>query len=174
MDQTVTTATSKGVVIGLLVVITALAMYFLNVPQKSPLQYVGYIVFIGGIIWAISSYGKQIDYNATFGNYFSHGFKVAAMVTVIMVIFMAVFLYVFPDFKENAIDMARAEMAKGGKLSAEQQSQALEMTRKFFTAFAIGGTLLGYMFFGTLAALIGAAITKKNPRPIDMNDNQTM
>ena len=29
--------------------------------------------------------------------------------------------------------------------------------------FLVGGTLLGYIIFGALAALIGAAITKKQP-----------
>ena len=37
------------------------------------------------------------------------------------------------------------------------------MTKKFIMVFLVGGTLLGYLFFGALASLIGAAVTKKEP-----------
>lgn len=166
MEQTVTKPAIKGLLISLILIIIALATYFLDIKVQGPVQYVGYAIFIGGIIWSIISYGKQINHIATFGKYFSHGFKVAAIVTLVMIVYMVIFLFVFPDFKETAMAEAKKGMVAKGNLTPEQISQGLEMTRKFFTVFLIGATLVGYLFFGALAALIGAAVTKKEPNKI--------
>ncbi len=163
MEQTVTTTTTKGLVIGLILVILALVSYFLDFKPNGPLQWLGYAIFIGGIIWSVMSYGKQINYNSTFGNYFTHGFKVAALVTAIMIIYVIIFIVLFPEFKEKAIVEARRSMQEKGNVTEEQINAGLEMTKKFFMVFLVGGTLIGYLIFGALAALIGAAVTKKVP-----------
>jgi len=163
MEQTITSTTSKGLVIGLILVILALATYFANIRVDGPAQWIGYAVFVVGIIWSVYSFGKQMDYNSTFGNYFAHGFKVAALVTAIMIIYIVIFITLFPDFKEKAMDQARMAIHEKNSMTEEQMTQALELTRKFFMVFLIGGTLVGYLIFGALAALIGAAIIKKQP-----------
>jgi hypothetical protein len=172
MEHTITPTSTKGIVIGLILIILTLATYFLNLGTNSPVQWIGYIIFIGGIIWSVMSYGKQINYNASFGNYFAHGFKVAAMVTAIMIIYFIIFILLFPEFKEKAIDEARKSMQEKNNLNEEQIKAGLDMTRKFFMAFLIGGTLVGYLFFGALSALIGAAFTKKEPNKFSGDINQ--
>lgn len=169
MEQTVTTSTTKGIVISLILIIIALVTYFLNMNTNSALQYVSYLIFIGGIIWSVNMYGKQIDHNSTFGNYFAHGFKVAALVTAIMIIYVVIFLYLFPDVKEKAMEMTRTKMESKGQMTQDQINTALGFTQKFFMVFVIGGTLVGYLIFGAIASLIGAGITKKNPRPIEID-----
>ena len=163
MEQNVTPTSTKGIVIALILVLLALATYFLDLQANGPLQWIGYAVFIGGIIWSVMSYGKQINYNSTFGNYFAHGFKVGALVTAIMIIYVIIFVVVFPDFKEKAISEARKAMKEKNSLTEEQINAGLEMTKKFFMVFLVGGTLVGYLFFGAIASLIGAAVTKKDP-----------
>ena len=169
-QQPITTTTSKGIIISLLIIVITLAGYFMGMITNSAFGWVGYAIFIIGIIISVTMYGKQINYNSKFGNYFAHGFKVTAVVTVIIIIFMAVFYIVFPEVKELMIDKIREGMLKDGNVSEEQIETGLEMTRKFFMVATIGGTLFFYMFLGTLAALVGAAITKKQPANVtDMN-----
>jgi hypothetical protein len=168
MDQPVTNSTSKGIVISLILIVIALITYFLDMNDDTATRYISFAIFIIGIIWSINMYGKQIDHNATFGNYFAHGFKIAALVTAIMIIFVVIFVYIFPDVREKGMEAARKSIEEKGKLSQEQINQSMEFTKKFFMVFIIAGTLLGYLIFGALAALIGAAITKKNPRPIEI------
>ena len=153
MEQTVTTSTTKGIVISLILIVIALATYFLNMNTSSALQYISYAVFIIGIIWSINIYGKQIDHNSTFGNYFAHGFKIAAIVTVIMIIYIVIFVYLFPDVREKAMEAAKKSMESKGQMTQEQINQALNITKKFFMVFLIGATLLGYLIFGALASL---------------------
>ena len=163
MEQTVTPTSTKGILIGLILVILALVTYFLDLKVNGPLQWVGYAIFIGGIIWSVMSFGKQVNHNATFGNYFAHGFKVAALVTAIMIIYVIIFVVLFPEFKEKAIVEAKRSMQSKNNLTEEQINAGMEMTKKFFMVFLVGGTLVGYLFFGTIASLIGAAVTKKDP-----------
>lgn len=172
MAQTVTTTSTKGSVIALILIVLALGSFLANIKVNGPIQWFGYAVFVVGIIWSINLYGKQINYNSTFGNYFAHGFRVAAMVTAIMIIYIIIFVVLFPSFKEDAIDQARKSMQEKNNLTPDQITQGLEMTRKFFMVFLVGGTLIGYLIIGSIAALVGAAITKKEPNQIIEDVNQ--
>ncbi|MEO8823728.1 MAG: DUF4199 domain-containing protein [Ginsengibacter sp.] len=169
MEQEITTSSTKGIVISLVLIVIAMITYFLDINNNSYTQYISFAVFIIGIIWSVNNYGNQIDHNSTFGNYFAHGFKIAALVTAIMIIYVVVFVYLFPDVKEKGMEAARKSMQEKGKLSQEQINQSMEFTKKFFMVFVIAGTLLGYLIFGAISALIGAAVTKKNPRPIEFD-----
>lgn len=165
MEQTITPTTTKGLLIGLAIIVYSLVIHFLGVPPNGSMQWISYLIYIVGIIWAVTSYGKQIGYNSTFGGYFSHGFKTSAMVTVVMIIFMIVFVYAFPEVKEQGLDAARKAMDQQDQLSAEQKQQALAMSQKFFIPFLIGGTMFYYIVLGAIVSLIGAAVTKKNRQP---------
>ena len=127
----------------------------------------GYLLrFFSCIVFSVYQYGKQVNYNSTFGNYFAHGFKTSAMVTILMIAFLVIFMTVFPEFKEKAMDEARKSM-NSKNLSEDQVEKALDITKKFFMVFLVGGALLGYLLFGAIASLIGAAVIKKDPRPIE-------
>ncbi|HEY5370204.1 MAG TPA: DUF4199 domain-containing protein [Hanamia sp.] len=162
--QPVTTPLTKGIAISLVLIVYGLITYFLDLGDSATktTQWLGYLVFIIGIIWSVNMYGKQINYNSTFGNYFSHGFKISAFVTLIMILFMVIFVYLFPDIKEKAIESARKGMIDQ-KLTEEQINNGIQITQKFFMVGIIAWTLISYLFFGALASLIGAGITKKNP-----------
>ena len=167
MEQTVTSSTTKGIVIALILIVLALISFFMDMQPNSYLQYLSYVVFIVGIIWSVTLYGKQIDHNSTFGNYFAHGFKVAAVITAIMVIYVIIIINVSPDMKEKAMDAARKKMESKGNLSPDQMNQAIDITKRFFNVLVIGSTLIGYLIFGAIASVIGAAVTKKNPHFVE-------
>ena len=169
MEQTVTPSTTKGIIISLILIVIALVTYFLDLNPEGPSRYLSFGIFMVGVILSVNIYGKQIDHNATFGNYFAHGFKVAALVTAIMIIYVAIFVNLFPDVKEKAMEMARKKMEEKGNLSQDVINQGVEITKKFFMVFIIAGTLLGYLIFGAIASLIGSAITNKNPRPLEID-----
>jgi len=171
MQQNVTTTTTKGLIIGLILVVLGLIIYFLKLDINGPVKWVGYVVFIGGIIWSVISYGKQINYNSTFGNYFAHGFKVSALVTAILIIYVVIFNLLFPEFKEMAMEQSRKAMIEKN-VPQEQMQKGLEITKKFFMVFVVGGTLFIYILVGAISALIGAAVTKKEPNQFVDDVNQ--
>jgi Protein of unknown function (DUF4199) len=166
MEKKITTPVTKGIAISLILIVISLVTYFLNLMDNKGMQYVGYVIFIVAIIWSVNSYGKQINYDSTFGNYFAHGFKVSSVVTVLMILFTIIFILLFPEIKEKGIDEARKNMEAKGNMSSEQIDQAITFTQKFFMVFIIGGALVFYLILGAIASLIGAGVTKKEPNKI--------
>ncbi|MDQ6757309.1 MAG: DUF4199 domain-containing protein [Bacteroidota bacterium] len=167
MPQKITTTITKGLIIGLIMIAVSIGETFMGISMNGSFQWVIYLIFFVGIIWSIMQYGKQVDHNSTFGNYFAHGFKVAATVTILMIVFLIIFMAVFPEFKEKGMDEARKKMSEKNNVSQEQIDKTLELTKRFFTVFLIGGALIGYLFLGAIASLIGAGVTKKNPRLLE-------
>ena len=171
MEPKITTPLTKAIIISLVIIAISMATAFLNQKVNGSFQWLGYVIFLAGIILSITYYGKQVDHQSTFGNYFAHGFKVAAIVTIIMIFYIVIFMSIFPEFKEKAFEEARKGM-ENKNLSEEQMDKALDITKRFFTVLLIGGTLVYYLFMGVISALIGAAITKKNPDSFQHDINQ--
>lgn len=163
MQSNVTTATTKGIVIGLILAVLLLGSFFLNLYSNKALGLSGYVIFLGSIIWSVWYYGKQINHHSTFGGYFGHGFKVAAICTSIVLVVLILLLLLFPDFKEANLEVYRTALHEQNKFTEDQITQSMELIKKFIGVYIIGGTMLSYLFFGAIAALIGAGITKKNP-----------
>lgn len=167
MEQKSTSTVTKGFIIGLVIIAVTLGLSFSGMDMNSSLRWLPYLIFCIGIVLSISLYGKQVQHNSTFGNYFAHGFKISALVTIIMIAYTVIFISVFPEFKEKGLDAAREAMREQKSMSEEEINTGIEMTKRFFMVGLIGGILLFYIMTGAIASLIGAAVTKKDPRPLD-------
>ncbi len=159
-----TTSVTKGVIISLILIVFSLAIQFMNLTQNKAVGSLQFVILLAGIIWSCTSYAKQMNANVTFGNVFSHGFKVAAAITAIMVVYTIIsLLFINPEMKEIALQQTRTQM-EGKNMSDDQIDTALSITTKYFIPLAVGATLLSFLVTGLIAALIGAAVAKKNPQ----------
>jgi len=168
METKVMSSTTKGLIIGLVLVTLSLVTYFLisDISKQQSYGWISYILIIGGAMWACFSYAKDMNGDVTFGNVFSHGFKTTAVFTIIVLLYTLLATTVlFPEMKDKILEAARTQMEKDGKLSETQIEQAITMTSKFFLPFAIGGVIIGYLLLCCIGSPIGAAIAKKNPNP---------
>jgi len=164
MEKKITTHVTKGLIIGLIAVVIGVAAYIAALDMQSWYRWVSTLIVCIGIIWACISYAQQLDGMVTFGNVFAHGFKTSVVVALIIVVyFVLATTVIFPDMKERAMEAARQQMEKDGKLSEDQINQGLDIAKKFFMVFGIGGTIVGTLIAGAIASLIGAAIAKKKP-----------
>lgn len=149
-----------GLVTAIALIVVGLILYLTDLSFESWSQWVTYAVFLVGIIMNATAFSKANDHYVTFGNVFSSGFKASAIITLIMIAWGFIMMAIFPEMKEKGMEMARESMEKRGS-TEEQIEQGMEMTRNYFTVFMVGGILFGYMFFGAIFSLIGAAIAKK-------------
>jgi NADH:ubiquinone oxidoreductase subunit 6 (subunit J) len=164
METNVVTPVVKGVIISLILIVFGIALYFGGQVGNQGLSSLQYIIIVGGIIWGCISYANQMNNNVTFGNVFAHGFKITAVVTVIIIIYTVIALkFLFPDMVNIILDKAREAMEQK-KMTDEQMDNGLSMTKKFLVPFAIGSILVMFMIVGVISSLIGAAIAKKNPQ----------
>jgi hypothetical protein len=157
-----------GLTIAAVLVVYSILLNYMDLSQNQSMGWLSYIILIGGLIVFINLYGKAKDHQVTFGNLFSYGFKATAIITLIMIVFIIIFFMAFPEFKDKIVDAAREGMEKQGKMTDDQIDQGLEMFERNFILFSAGGALFMYLILGAIGSLIGAAITKKQPRnPFD-------
>ncbi len=165
MEQKVTTHVMKGLIISLILIVYGLVLYFTNLYMNGGLSAVQYLIIVSGIIWSCIDYAKQKGGDVTFGNVFGYGFKISAVITVILIIYTLLAMnFIFPEMKEKMLEVSRQSMEQQNKLSEDQMDKATEMTKKYFTAFMIGGMTFAFLLMGVIGGLIGAAVAKKNPQ----------
>ena len=163
METKVTTPVIKGLIISMILIVIGLAIYFTGQVANKSLGYLQYLILFAGILWGCINYAKQLDGNVSFGNVFAHGFKITAVVTVILVLYTVLALTVlFPEMKDKLIEQAELEMEKQS-MSDSQREQAISMMKNYMMPFAIAGILFFFMVIGLIASLIGAAAAKKKP-----------
>lgn len=163
LEQAPVSHVMKGITIALIMVFLTLLFYFTGVPLQGWSKYVAYAIYAAGIILSCTIYGKQLAGNVSFGNTFAHGFKVSAVVTVLMIAFTLILYALSPEIKAETLQVIREEMAKNPQLSPEQIDKMVNGYLEWFTPIMIAGALFGYLVTGLIASLIGAALTKKNP-----------
>ena len=163
MEKQVTSHIVKGAILGGVSVLLAIIIPIFNLYGAQWISWLSYAILIGGIIYGNVLFANQNDNIVTFGNIFAHGFKVTAVVIVILVLYTVLSLFIFPDMVDKIIELSRTEMLKNPQLTDEMIEQSTSLFRKSFLPFAIGGIILGLGFFGAIGSLIGAAVAKKKP-----------
>lgn len=108
-------------------------------------------------------YGNAMDNNVTFGNLFGYGFKTTAVMTLLVIVGTVVFSVLLPEVKERAFQTAREDMVKKGTLTSDEIDKAIDLVRRMYWVFAIGGILLIYAIVGAIGSALGAGITKRRP-----------
>jgi hypothetical protein len=164
-ENKITQPWMKGLIISLVLITLSIVFQLTGLAKIKSLQWLQSVLIIAALIWACIGYGKEMNDNVTFGNVFAHGFKVTAGMTVIFILYTVIsFKFLFPEMADQALDQARLEMEKNNTLSENDIEKGIEMTRKFIIPFSIGAILFAFAFVGAIGSLIGAAITKKNPK----------
>lgn len=151
-----------GAVTGIVLVVISLALYMTGMSFKyKAIQYLSQIPFLVGIILNAMAYSKANDGYVTFGNVFGSGFKLAMIVALISAAWGIISIFVFPEMKEKALEMARDEMLKNPGATDEQIDMSLGIMKKYWSAILIAGALFGSLMWGAIFSLIGGAIAKK-------------
>ena len=153
----------KGLLIALVVIILGIAGYFTELGFSTWFNWVVNAIMFAAIIIACVHFANQKQNYVTFGNVFLHGFKITAVITIILLVYtLLAFNVLFPDMKEKIFEMQKAKMEESG-MDDDKLEQATTMMQKYFTLFLILGVIFGTLIWGCIASLIGAAVAKKKP-----------
>ena len=158
----------KGLLIALIVIILGIAGYFTGLGFSTWFNWVVNAIMFAAIIIACVHFANQKQGYVTFGNVFLHGFKITAVVAIIVLVYsLLAFTVLFPDMKEKIFEMQQAQMEKQG-LDDDKLEQATTMMKKYFMIFLVLGVIFGTLIWGSIASLIGAAVAKKKKiNPLD-------
>ncbi|MFZ1800278.1 MAG: DUF4199 domain-containing protein [Chitinophagaceae bacterium] len=165
MEKKITTPIVKGILLTLIMIIYGLIIYFMGEAMNSSLSSIQYAILFVGVLWSCISFSKQMNANVTFGNVFAHGFKTAMVVTALFSVYSLLsILFIFPDMVDKGLQIARQKMQEQGNLSDEQIQSGLDIAKRFFVPFAVGGILIMFAIVGAISSLLGAAFAKKQPQ----------
>ena len=160
MDTKITTHFTKGLIIGLFMVMLGTTFQVLNIYEPW-VQYFSLGIYAAAIIWTCHSFSREMKSEVSFKEIFSHGFKTASIVTLISIAAFIITYLIMPEIKEKGLQAAREEMEKDPRMTEEIINQSIQWTDKFFLLFGIIGSLFGFAFMGAISALIGAAVSPK-------------
>jgi hypothetical protein len=153
-----------GAILGFIGIIYSVILFMLNQHMNQNLNYVSILISVVVLIIGIRSFRDNVrDGILPFGPAFSFGFVVILVSSVIGIIYGYILWTVIdPDFMTKMKDMQMEKMLEQG-IPEEGLDQAMAIAEKFMSPVMM--TIMGLLtsvFFGTIVALIIAAIFKKN------------
>lgn len=160
MEKKVTTPITKGVIIGLVLVVLSIASQLMNFDTESWFRWLSSLLLFGSLIASCIIYSNQHNNYVTFGNIFADGFKTTAVLTCVTLISTVLMFLIMPELKQRFFDLAASEAEKSGA-DDEMIEKQQELFKNMFWVFVIGGIMFTYIIIGAIASLIGAAIAKK-------------
>jgi len=162
----------KGLMLSLILIVVDLIGGFAHLRFDTWFKWLSTIITFVGIIVFCIQFGKQQTDGVTFGKVFGYGFKIALLVSALMAVYSLLSVFViFPEFLDQLLAKTRTDMEAKGNMSEEQIDVAVNMTKKFMKPIPLMlFAFLATLFFSTIAALLGAAFTKKT-EPVIFKDN---
>jgi hypothetical protein len=155
----------SGIIFGLItggaIVGYSFLMKFINAPEQSPVHFIAHLLFLLGVLWFIHSYSKEAGHDSTFKGLFKAGFRMVAIVTIVMLITTLLMLYMDPSIKEKSLQGYFEELQRLKKSPAEIKTD-MAAAREHFVTSQVMSVLYLYIFEGVLFTLAGAALFKKN------------
>jgi O-antigen/teichoic acid export membrane protein len=152
-----------GVIIALAIIVFSLILFLLNIAQGNALEYLTYLILLGGLFLAQTNYrnkylGGFIEYRKAF----VIGMLTSLFVGIIFGIYTFVFLkYIDPGAMEEALSIAEQKLMDRG-MSDMEIEQGMAIARKFQSVgLSSFGSLLAMFIIGTILSLITAIFVKK-------------
>jgi Protein of unknown function (DUF4199) len=163
MEKKITSPVVAGITISLILIVLSIVTYFTGLYTKTWSQYCGFVILLGGILWAVVNNSNEKNHDVTFGNLFGYGFKVTAVIICLVILYSILSGYLFPDVKQKIMELAKQQALARPGADEDQVEKGMEMFEKNYTLFIVIGIIFWYIVIGVIASLIGAAVSKKNP-----------
>lgn len=148
----------KGAITGVLMIIATLIVYQQKVAANSPLPYIIYVLYAGGIAWSLWAFATSEQYTGKFADTFTQGFKCFIIVTLVMVIFTGIFNQLHPEFADQSATAYREALIKEkGKTPAEIDTMVASAKKGYLTA-VVSSAIFGYLIIGAIFTTLGTGL----------------
>src|SRR6516162_568061 len=131
MEKKATSPLMAGLLITLILIVLDLIGGFTHLKFETYWRWIPLCILFIAVILVCISYANQKNNYVTFGNVFGYGFKVSAVIAVIILLYSFISIYlIFPETKDIVLDQTRKQMEAQGSLSSDQVDQGVENVRK--------------------------------------------
>ena len=158
-------ATYKGFITGILMVLLSLGIYKLRGSFENNLQYITYAVYVGGIVWTLVSFHRRTGATRSFKNYFTEGFKCFIVVTFVMVLFTYIFSVLNPGLKEQMAANYRADLVSKKNYTGPEIDAMVQKAREYFNVMLTSMAIFGYILIGSLVTLVTSIFLAQRKLP---------
>jgi len=139
-----------GLLTGLAMIVFSLILYLAGVDIKSYLNLFGYVLFVGGLYWGITSIReKQLEGIMTYGKAFGTGFWISVFVAILLGIFAFFYLkYINPSvLADKLTEIQNKIVTSNPKISDADLQKSMDMIKIFSTPLVSAFTgFLSYFF----------------------------
>ncbi len=157
-------ATIKGLITGIVMILISIAIYTTQGGFDNNLQYIAYGVYVAGVIWALYDHRQSNAANKSFKGFFTIGFKCFVAVTFIMVIFTYVFNLVEPSLKQQMAANYRADLSNQGNYTPAEMDKMVKTAEDYFNIQLTSRAIFGYLLIGTMVTVIVSFIFSQQQR----------
>lgn len=161
-----------GLIMGIVLIIYSLIMFFLNLSLEKWVNWLSYIFIIAVLVVGTINYrDKELGGVMSYGQALGFGVLVILFATLINAIYSFIFMkYIDPEIIERMLTMQEEEMIKRGIPDA-QIEQGMGMVKKFMTPLMINLFAIPVsVFFGFIISLITSIFLQKKPAQINYNN----
>ncbi len=130
--------------------------YVFHFPENGKNQYFIYGIYAIGILAGLFLFHQTNREDSSFKNYFSEGFKVFVVVTLIMAVFTFIFYKMNPQILENALVEINSYNAKDADKTPAEVTANAEKLRGIFIPMMIATTTVKNLVLGTLITIVAA------------------
>ena len=139
-----------------MVAASLLLFYVFHFPENGKNQYFIYGIYAVGILTALFLFNRNNREESAFKNYFSEGFKVFVVVTLLMAVFTFIFYKINPQILENALVEINTYNAKDVDKTPAEVTANAEKLRGIFVPMMIATTTVKNLMLGALITIIAA------------------
>ncbi len=130
--------------------------YVFHFPENGKNQYFIYGIYAIGILAGLFLFHQTNREDSSFKNYFSEGFKVFVVVTLIMAVFTFIFYKMNPQILENALVEINSYNAKDADKTPAEVTANAEKLRGIFIPMMIATTTVKNLVLGALITIVAA------------------
>jgi hypothetical protein len=130
--------------------------YVFHFPENGKNQYFIYAIYAIGILAGLFLFHQTNREDSSFKNYFSEGFKVFVVVTLIMAVFTFIFYKMNPQILENALVEINSYNAKDADKTPAEVTANAEKLRGIFIPMMIATTTVKNLVLGALITIVAA------------------
>lgn len=157
-------ATRKGIIIAAAIIIVSLILFYIfKLPENGKSQYVILVSFIIGLLWTMIDFHRSQTASTKFKEYFTEGFKMFIVVTLLMVVYTFIFHTLNPQIMEKGIEENNALIAREGNRTAAEISENANKLRSIFMPMMLFLTTMKFLILGTLVTVVTAGFLSQQP-----------
>lgn len=148
----------KGFITGSIMVGITMFFIYTNQPANARLQYLGYLLYAGGITWTLIDYSRSANYKPAFGSIFGQGFRCFIIITLMTVIFTAIYSSMHPEIAEEAARLYKVDLIKDGNKTPAEIEQLVSNVKKQFVTGNVSLAIFGSLITGSVFTAAGAGL----------------